>query len=150
LAYAPGFLSLANSTVSSNRAAGGNGTAAGNGFGGNGAAGGGYTQGECSITSSTITLNRAAGGKGRFRRRTGVARGISSSGPDLIVGSTILAGNLAPTAPDLSRPANLAAVTTLGNNLVGLGTGVSGLTNGVNGDQVGSPTSIDARLGPLA
>jgi len=150
LAYATGWLSLANSTISDNRAAGGTGSAGWNGVGGDGIAGGVYTQGECSITNCTLTLNTAVGGTGSYWNGTGTGGGIIASGPDLIVGSSIVAGNVAASAPDINRPSSQGAATTLGNNLIGLGSGVSGFTNGVNGDQVGGPTPIDPRLGPLA
>lgn len=57
--------------------------------------------------------------------------------------NSIIAAN---TSPDLSGP-----FRTLGHNLIGAGTGSNGITNGVDGDLVGSTSApLDPLLGPLA
>ncbi len=59
--------------------------------------------------------------------------------------NTIVAVNTAPAGPDLAGPA-----TSQGGNLIGDGTGSSGLTNGVMGDQMGTRAQpVDPLLAPL-
>jgi len=56
-----------------------------------------------------------------------------------------VAGNTAPTAPDIDGPASGTF------NLIGNGTNLTGLTNGTDGNQVGTGQApIDPLLGPLA
>jgi hypothetical protein len=50
---------------------------------------------------------------------------------------TIVAGNTAASAPDVSGTVNSSSAY----NLIGNGSGVSGITNGTNGNQVGTATS---------
>jgi CSLREA domain-containing protein len=85
------------------------------------------------ITSGTISGNSAtANGGGIFNTGTATFR------------NTIVAGNTAPTGPDVS-----GAFTSLGYNLIGIGDGSTGF--GATGDQVGTATSpIDPMLGALA
>jgi hypothetical protein len=61
--------------------------------------------------------------------------------------STLVAGNTPATAgPDVSGP----VLATSAYNLIGDGSGASGLTDGSNGNQVGTAASpIDPLLGPL-
>ena len=59
--------------------------------------------------------------------------------------NTIVAGNSASNGPDIS-----GYVAGGSNNLIGIGDGMTGLTNGVNGNQVGTSGSpIDPDLGTL-
>jgi hypothetical protein len=111
-------------------------------FSGNSADGGSFTSGvggavdnggTLSVVSATLSGNSAAGNSG-------------SRGGGLVGGgglrNTIVAGNAAPSAPDVS-----GAVQSQGHNLIGDGTGGSGYDAT---DQVGtSAAPIDPRLGPL-
>src|SRR5207248_8220600 len=90
------------------------------------------------VRNSTISGNSASqegGGIYDFSNSTSIA-------------NSILAANSAPqpaSGPDCYGP-----LTSLGYNLLGSNAGCSGLTNGVNGDRVGTATSLlDPRLGPL-
>ena len=65
------------------------------------------------------------------------------------VGNTIIANN---TIIRDGSPSDTCGRTFISNgfNLIGDGTGIYGLTNGVNGDQVGTDSEpIDPKLGPL-
>jgi hypothetical protein len=60
--------------------------------------------------------------------------------------NTLVAENTAATDPDIDGP-----VTSADHDLIGNGSGSSGISNGVGGNQVGGNGSpvIDPRLGPL-
>ena len=150
--YAQMSLTVQNSTVSDNRAEGGSGTAGTSGFGGDGNGGGVFVFGldDALFSNCTVALNAAAGGAGSFQSGQAVGGGIRCAYPSLIVRSTIVAANTAQIGPDISRPTDAAPVSSLGNNLIGVGSGISGLVNGVKGDQVGGAIPLDPRLGPLA
>jgi hypothetical protein len=146
-----------NSTVSGNRAE------AGGGALGNGTARGGglfLAAGTTNLLSnSTITLNVAVPGSTvevvqvPARVLLGTGGGVFAEpdieGVDAAVvqmRSTILAGNSDPTSPD-----GFGNFVSLGNNLVGIDLGITGLVNGVNGDLVGSTSApIEPLLAPLA
>jgi hypothetical protein len=65
------------------------------------------------------------------------------SGNTILLENTIVAQNSAATGPDLS-----GLVTDADHDLIGDGTGSSGIDNGVNGNHVGTADNqIDARLG---
>lgn len=89
------------------------------------------------ITNSTIAGNTA-------RRGGGIEISNSSS---LELQNTIVAANTAGTRPDVSGTISAGSF-----NLIGNGSGSTGLVNGVDGNQVGgiSVAPIDPRLGPLA
>jgi hypothetical protein len=91
--------------------------------------------GTLTLSNSTVSDNSAANGRGG---------GIANYSGQPTLTSSILAGNTAPTGPNC-----YASVTSGGYNLLGIGDGC-GLTNGVNGDQVGTGSSpLDPRLVPL-
>ncbi|ASJ70625.1 DUF4347 domain-containing protein [Granulosicoccus antarcticus] len=98
--------------------------------------GGIYTQGAISLQNVTITENvsDAEGG------------GIAEAGSSTTLHNVIVAGNSAVSDSDVHD-----TFSSSGGNLIGdVGT-ATGLTDGVNSDQVGSTLSpVDARLGPLA
>jgi hypothetical protein len=78
--------------------------------------------------------------------------GITSSASDVQLKNTIVAGN---TAGSGNVPADITGLfdspQASSFNLIGAGSNVTGITNGVNGNQMGTPASpIDARLGSLA
>ena len=93
-----------------------------------------------------------AGGNGNFA--TGYGGGIYNCSPcafgtgSVSVANSILATNSAPepaSGPDCYGP-----LTSLGYNLLGTNAGCSGLTNGMNGDQVGTASApFNPLLGPL-
>ena len=123
---------IINSTFSGNCAAAALGTANGGGLFQSG--------GGISIRHCTFAGNRA--------------RGLSSYGGALLVGGlvnsshTIFAGNEALFGPEIYS--GVAAVDSAGYNLLGNGANVLGITNGVNGDRVGTPRRpLDPGLGPL-
>ena len=125
---------LINSTVSGNQVTDiGTGLSHGGGI---------YNEGGLSVSSSTVTGNT----------QTSSYHGDSGGGiycaSDCVLSNTILAGNTdaSGTAPDGG-----GSFSDQGYNLVGNGTGLSGITNGVNGDRVGTSGSpIDAQLAALA
>jgi hypothetical protein len=138
--YSEGTLTVTDCTISDNSAAA------------NGGGGGIYEyQDSAAIISSTVVGNSASG-------QSVVGGGITSNGGTLTLNNTIVAGNIAAggaTDPDLS--ADVSASVTIGTttydegyNLIGDGTGSGGVTNGVNGDQIGTAaTPINPMLGPL-
>jgi CSLREA domain-containing protein len=149
-----GGITLINSTVSGNSAS----------------LGGGILnfEGRLNLTNSTVSRNSAASGDGggiliigttsRTRlRNTTVAHnsatqgggGIRTSGP-LILTNSLVARNTAPQGPDVLKSGGLTAPVTARFSLLGIGNG-SGVSDGVNGNQVGSrSTPLDPLLGPLA
>jgi hypothetical protein len=92
--------------------------------------------GTLTMTNCTVSGNGAT---------TGSAFGVSNSGT-LSLKNTIVANNRGVTHFDVS-----GAVVNSANNLIGDGTGLSGITNGVGGNQIGTSASpINPRLGPLS
>jgi hypothetical protein len=147
-------LSVLDSTVSNNTASNGRGaggidseagtlvilgcTVSGNQAPGSHAAGGvGAYGGTAGILNSTVANNSADAGD---------AGGVEGSAAANVLYDTIVAAN---TAGGVSADV-LGTFTSRGHNLIGNGTGATGLTNGSNGDQVGSAASVlNADLGPL-
>ena len=118
-----GTVSIASSTLT-----GATGTSTGGGIGVHG--------GSVSITNSTIAGNHASGNAGGIYISTGT---VSLSG-------TVLAAN----TDGSGTPDGGGAFTDGGHNLIGNGTGISGITNGVNNDLVGtSPSPINPLLAAL-
>ena len=118
---AAGTLSITNSTVSDNNA-------------GNGA--GIFSSAQLEIRGDTISRNTAGSNGG----------GVYHSSGLFSMTDSIVAGNTAPSSsPDiLSTPAITASY-----NLVGDGSGATGLSNGVNHNQVGTTASpLDPKLDP--
>src|SRR6185295_18058222 len=129
-------LMITNSTVSGNNA---------NVNGGGLAATVGTTS---TLTNVTVTDNRAD----NDNNGTGGAGGIASFGT-MTLKNTILAGNFNEDGPtDASDDANGSTFDPASShNLIGNGDGTTGITNGVNNNQVGTGASpIDPQLGPLA
>jgi hypothetical protein len=122
-----GMATLTNSTLSGNYAYYGGGIA---------------NFGTLTLTNSTLSGNSAAflGVRGG---------GIANYGTSpLTLNNTLVAGNTAQgTGPDVFG----TVVNTSGFNLIGDGTGMTGISNGVNGNQVGtSSVPINPMLSPLA
>jgi len=113
------------------------------------------------LTNVTFSGNSATNGGGIYLRSFGdfVAASVTISSNTAAAGggiyddgndegelkNTIVAGNAAPSVPDVE-----GMLVSLGHNLIGNGTGSSGFANGAMGDQVGTSGSpIDPLLGPL-
>jgi sugar lactone lactonase YvrE len=143
-----GTLSIRNSTISNNHA---------------GQYGGGIDNaGTLAVINCTVANNSAVSDAGGIDNYGGVAftlinstlsgnasggagGGIWSDTP-LTLSNALVAGNRAIAHNDISGP----VTTDLGGNLVGDGTGLAGLTDGQNGNQVGTGSEpLDARLAPL-
>lgn len=160
------------STISGNSA-----TVTGGGLGNGGGISTTGNQGTINITNSTISGNRAdndgggayfvtpSGGTGNVVANNvtianntadyddngaGAGGGVAQNTAAVTLRNTIVAGNFNSTAAvrdDISG----AVVASSSYNLVGDGTGSSGITNGVNNNQVGSgATPINPLLGALA
>ncbi len=136
-----GIVTVANSTLSGNSAVvdvNSNGVQAYNaGYGG-----GISNAGSLSVTNSTLSGNSTSSGT-----QIGQGGGIDNrfAGTATLT-NTIVAGNTAGSGPDLS-----GTITSGGHNLVGASDGSSGLTDGVDGDLVGTGTAlIDPMLGALS
>jgi hypothetical protein len=146
-----GMLTVSNSTLSGNSATDGGGiynygtlalnnsTLSGNSAG----AGGGIAidgTRPVTLTNVTFTANRANTGGGIF----------VYSGSARLLHNTLIAGNLRG-ATGTTRDDVFGALDPGGDyNLIGDGTGMTGLQNGVNGNLIGSAAApIDALLGPL-
>ena len=165
--YSAGPVVINNCTFSGNIADGGFG-------GGTHAFGDSFQRGGVTAINCTFSNNRAVGGgavsnkasgratntilrkctlSGNLARLNGtnMGGGIINQGTSsfsfIRLENTIVAANLADDgAPDISG----AIVTASSYNLVGDGTGSTGLTNGVNNNQVGTGGSpINPQLGPL-
>jgi hypothetical protein len=119
-----GSAAITNSTISGNTAGG--------------AVGGGVRNsgGNLTISNSTITGNSAPTG-------AGISIG---GGATVTLSSTIVAGNKPAAAGDVAG----TVLATSDHNLIGVDTGLLGITNGVNGNLVGTAaTPINPLLGPL-
>ena len=128
-------VTVINSTISGNRS-----DLNGGGINTNGATA------TLNVINSTITNNRAD-----FENNsTGAGGGISTFQSTTILHNTIVAGNF--RGPGSTRDDVDGALDgTSSFNLIGDGTGMTGITHGSNGNQVGSGASpIDALLGLLA
>ncbi|HYJ05296.1 MAG TPA: putative Ig domain-containing protein, partial [Chthoniobacterales bacterium] len=128
-------LALTNSTLSGNNA---------NGFAG----GVDVLGGTATITNCTITNNRADNDVGAG----GSAGGIRQQGGTLTLHNTIVAANFIEAGvTDTDSDIDGAVDPASSFNLVGVDTGMTGITHGSNGNQVGTAASpIDPLLGGLA
>ncbi|MHB8751742.1 MAG: choice-of-anchor Q domain-containing protein, partial [Aggregatilineales bacterium] len=151
-----GTLTITNSTVSNNSSSNGfggaidnngtltisNSTFVNNSVSGTSAVGGAISNGgTLTISNSTFANNSVSG--------SGVDGGGIYNYSTLNLLSTIVAGNTASNGavdPDIA-----GSINSLGHNLIGDGTGSSGVTNGVNHDQVGTSASpLNPNLRALA
>jgi hypothetical protein len=96
------------------------------------------------LTNVTLTANRANTGG------SGVGGGLFVASGSPVLHNTLIAGNFRG-ATGTTRDDVYGALNPSGDyNLIGDGTGMSGLINGVNGNLVGSADNpIDPLLGPL-
>jgi hypothetical protein len=144
--HSGGTLTVLDSTISNTATQGGaisnsgtatvrNSTLSGNSGGSYGGAIYNHSGATLTVQNSTVVGNNVSVYGG----------GIFNHGGTLNLANTIIAGNSAAHDPDIG-----GAVISQGHNLVGNGTGSTGLMNGVNGDQVGTAASpINPLLGPL-
>jgi hypothetical protein len=151
-----GTVTLTNSAVSGNTAAFGGGiyndvsstmTLTNSTVSGNTANNGGIFNfgGTLNLTSVTVTNNRATN-----TNCTTCAGGINNFNSGIAnLNNTIVAGNFNANA---GSPDFFGAISSTSSfNIIGNGLGTTGITNGTNGNQVGTPANpIDARLAPLA
>jgi CSLREA domain-containing protein len=131
-------MSITNSTISNNHASP------------MGGRGGGIVNGANALTLTNVTITGNTGDASTgFHSGQGLANTNTA-----IVRNTIIAGNGPAGSPDVT-----GVFTSQGHNLIGKATAggngdnnnQTGFTDGVNGDQVGTPASpIDPVLGPLA
>ncbi|MBL8204113.1 MAG: hypothetical protein JNM09_07780 [Blastocatellia bacterium] len=132
-----GTINITNSTISGNRAD----------ANGGGAAFASVSGGAVTLTNVTITNNTADNDNNGSGAGGGFSQGNTTT---VTLRNTIVAGNFnstAATRDDISG----AVVNTSSYNLIGDGTGMSGTTNGVNNNQVGSGASpINPLLGALS
>ena len=138
-------LKMANTTVADNKVFAGNGR-----IGGSGSAGGilgGSNQWK--VINSTVTNNSVAGGTGTQSNGIGEGGGVfstSDTGQASSFSNNIVAENSAASGADVS-----GTFLKGYNNLVGVGEGAAGLTNGVNGNLVGTKDSpVNPMLAPLS
>jgi hypothetical protein len=125
--YNFGTLTVSNSTLSGNSASSG---------------GGIYTQGTAvTLANVTLTANRA---------NTGLGGGLYVFVGAPVLHNTLIAGNFRGATGTTRDDVNGALNPGGDYNLIGDGTGMTGLSNGVNGNLVGSAVApIDPLVGPL-
>jgi hypothetical protein len=138
---AGGEVSIVNSTISGNVARHGGGVTTGYGSG--------IVGGTVRLINSTVTLNEGVAGVG------GVAIGSDFVFGDVSALSVMNARNsIIAQNKDISGGGTddcAGDLTTEGYNLIGSGAGCSGVTDGVDGDQVGTAAGpLDPQLGVLA
>jgi hypothetical protein len=144
LQLASGTATLTDCTLS------GNSTSGGNFNGGNSQGGAIKNYGTLTLTDCTLSGNSAynqGGAIDNLGTATLISCTVAGNSATLhsgggLVGTvtlydTIVAGNTAPSAPDVSGTVTSGSAY----NLIGNGTGMSGITNGSNGNQVGTATS---------
>jgi hypothetical protein len=156
--YNSATLTVSNSTLSGNSSVGGGGiyntgtlTVSNSTLSGNSAtwdSGGIYTDSTrpVTLTNVTLTANRANTGGGSYH---GGGLFVTGGGAP-VLHNTLIAGNFrgatGTTRDDVSGALNAGG----DYNLIGDGTGMTGLSNGINGNLVGSAAApIDPLLGPL-
>lgn len=128
-------LTLTNATISGNQAGGNGGGLFNESFGGSPA--------NAALIATTVSNNTVGNGGSS-------GGGINdASGAITTLTASLVAGNIATggaTAPDLAN-----AITSDGHNLIGVGTGSTGIMDGSNGDHVGTAnTPINPKLSLLA
>src|SRR5262249_29103733 len=128
---------ITNSTISGNTATGGGGGLVSNG-----------ANAVMPITNATITLNHSDNDDTGGESGGGI-RIINSTATTL--NNTIVAKNYVGSGTTTFDDVFGALDGASSHNLIGDGTGMTGVANGVNGNQVGSSgNAIDPLLGPLA
>jgi predicted outer membrane repeat protein len=135
--FSTGPLTISGSTVSGSSAVGG--ASGGNAFGG-----GIFSFSPLTIYGSTVYGNSAVYGAGG----TGSAGGGIYAGGTLTLTNSIVAGDTNQTSNGQDISGTL--VPTSSYNVIGNGAGMTGISNGVSGNQVGTTASpVDAELSSL-
>jgi hypothetical protein len=153
--WSTGTLTVTGCTLTGNSVSAGTGTSTPS------ASGGGIDSGGTSLTvrNSTVAGNSATGGPsggggvsvsgGATLANVTVTNNRASSGGGLSGGAPLLRNAL--VAGNAGGDVSAAVDPGSDHNLVGDGTGMTGISDGVNGNQVGTASSpLDPRLGPLA
>ena len=161
--YAEGSATIRNTTLSGNSADAGGGISNGGAggypaemsvvnctlFGNSATYGGGIdNEGTVNISDCTLSGNSASQGGGVYNynfliithgtvtNNTATSQGGGIYGAKTTLINTILAGNTAPSSPDILG-------TAMGNNnVIGTNDGMTGIQNGVNGNQVGTSANL--------
>ena len=120
--YNTGWLAVTNSTLSGNSA-----TASGGAI---------YNSGTLTITNSTLTNNRADSDGDSSGTGGGVST-LNAANAFTTLKNTIVAGNFVGTGTTVDDLSGINIVTTSTNNLIGDAGSAGGLTNNVNGNNVG-------------
>ena len=102
-----------------------------------------------SLTNDTLTDNRAIGTVG-----DAAALATVTNVGDIVLDNTLIAGNFEGASPS-ATPGDVSATIDAKSayNLIGDGDNLAGITNGAQGNQIGSAsagTVIDPFLGPLS
>ena len=104
-------------------------------------------QGHLALTNDTLTGNRADSG-------TGGAIASTTNVGDILLDNSLIAGNFAGASPSTTPgDVNAALDPTSASNLIGAGDNLTGISNGKQGNQIGSASGgslINPMLGPLA
>jgi hypothetical protein len=120
--------------------------------------------GTANVINTTLTSNRASIGGGIYNQGGGSlfvtnatdayndtnegGSGITNADGELVLQSTIVAHTAVFTNPELDVAGAVDSVSSF--NLIGDGSGMSGISNGVNGNQIGTAANpIDPMLGDL-
>ncbi len=152
--YNLGSVAITDSTISDNSAADGGGVSNSGNFSltnstvsGNSVyfrGGGIYNSGTLTLINNTITNNNADGSYGGAPDNGGV---FNESDSTVMVGNTIIAGNLAGGETSIFNPDVFGNFIDVGNNLIGNDTGSTGFTTS---SIIGNNANlIDPKLGPL-
>lgn len=138
-------IKMANTTIADNKVTAGSGRIGGDGFGGGVFVG----DSQWSIVNSTITGNNTTSG-------TGTQSNGLSQGGGVYMGTSTIQGryfdnNIVAENTALSGVDVFGNLINPYNNLVRIGEGANGLTNGINGNLVGAKDSpVEPMLAPLA
>jgi hypothetical protein len=148
-----GTVTVRNATFTANGADGGSGGDRGSSNGKAGQAeGGGLFVGAATVTlhNSTVAFNQCSPGSGSDGNGAVSGGGVfNTPGGTVNAVSTIIAANslVGPPAANRTDPDFSGSFTTAQNNLLGDGTGTTGISDGVNGNLVGTAAApIDPKL----
>jgi hypothetical protein len=152
-----GTLTVTNSTISGNSGFGSGGIQSGNtltvtnstisGNFGNGSGGGLFVVGgTASLTNVTVTANRSDNDSIGAEQ----GGGLRQNGGTVTLNNTLIAGNFRGTG-NTRDDVNGPLVATSANNLIGDGTGLTGISNGSGGNLIGTGAApINPLLLPIA
>lgn len=105
-----------------------------------------HTGGTIILTNMTVTRNHSDSDN----NGTGAGGGIRPDAGAVTLHNSLVAGNFRGSGTTARDDLIGSFITSSSFNLIGDGTGMTGLTNGTNGNRVGTfANPIDPRLGPL-